>query len=145
MIWDISRWTAAWLVSCTVFCLHIIDEGLHGSFGFYSDLERLLTTIVPSLSITPFNLDVWLINMTGTLLVLFLLTPLVARGHSLMVPASFAFAAFLSGNAALHMLVALGRGEAVTGSLTAPLMLAAGLFLFLSTGRATHRPKSGDA
>jgi hypothetical protein len=145
MIWDISRWAAAWLVSCVIFCLHILDEGLHGSFGFYSDLERLLSILVPSLNITPFNFDVWLINMTGTLIVLFLLTPLVARGNSLMVPASFAFAAFLSGNAALHMLVAIGRGEAVTGSLTAPLMLAAGLFLFLSTGKATRRPKPGDA
>ncbi len=142
MIWYISRWTAAWLVSCMVFCLHIIDEGLNGSFGFYSDLERMLTALMPSLSITPFNFEVWLVNMTGTLLVLFLMTPLVARGSALMVPASFAFATFLSGNAALHMLLALGRGEVVTGSLTAPPMLLAGLFLFLSTGHSALRAPS---
>jgi hypothetical protein len=145
MIRDVSRWPVAWLIACTVFCLHIIDEGLHGSFGFYSDLERLLTILAPSLNITPFNFDVWLVNMTGTLLALFLLTPLTARGHRLMVPASFAFATFLSGNAALHMLMAFGRGEIVTGSLTAPFMLAAGLFLFLSTGKAAPQRTTDDA
>ena len=139
-----SRWAMAWFVACVVFCLHIIDEGLRGTFGFYSELERLVTLLLPSLNITPFNFDAWLVNMSGTLLVLFLLTPLVARGHRVMVPASFAFATFLSGNAALHLLTALGRGEIVTGSLTAPFMLAAGLVLFLSTGRATIAPASTD-
>ena len=141
----LSRWAIAWFLCCTVFGLHIIDEGLHGSFGFYSDLERLLTILVPSLNITPFNFDLWLVNMTGTVLVLFLLTPLAARGYSIMVPASFAFAAFLSGNAAFHMLMAFGRGEVITGSLTAPVLLAAGLFLFLSTGEDATQQTTEDA
>lgn len=132
---SLNRWTVAWFLACIVFALHILDEGLNGSFGFYSDLEQLLTNLFPSLSITPFNFQVWLVNMTGTVIALFLLTPLVHAGHRLMVPASFAFAAFLTANSSFHLMMTLGRGEAVTGAITSPLMLAAGVFLFLATGR----------
>lgn len=135
MIRNLGQWTLAWFLACAVFALHIVDEGLNGTFGFYSDLERLFTQLLPSLNITPFNFDVWLLNMTGTLVVLFALTPLVAARNALMVPASWAFAAFLTGNSAFHLLMSAGRGELVTGALSSPLMLAAGLFLFVSTAR----------
>jgi hypothetical protein len=132
---SVSRWTVAWLLACLVFALHIVDEGVHGTFGFYSDLERLVNLLLPSLNFTPFNFDVWLVNMSGTLIVLFLMTILVERAIPVMLPASYLFAAFLSGNAALHLLMTIGRGEPVTGAFTAPLMLAAGLFLFLAAGK----------
>jgi hypothetical protein len=145
MIRSVSRWTVAWFLACLVFALHIVDEGAHGTFGFYSDLERLLTELLPSLNITPFNFELWLVNMSGTLIVLFLLTPLVWAASPIMVPASYAFAAFLSGNAAFHLLMTVGRGDAVTGALTSPLMLAAGLFLFLSTGNPRAVTSSQEA
>jgi|GEM_PF-2698244 len=131
---SVSRWTVAWFLACLVFALHIVDEGLHGTFGFYSDLERLVNLLLPSLNLTPFNFDVWLINMSGTLFVLFLLTFPVSRANPLMVPASYLFAAFLTGNSAFHLLMTIGRSEPVTGALTSPLMLAAGLFLFTAAG-----------
>lgn len=132
---SVSRWTVAWFLACLVFALHIVDEGFHGTFGFYSDLERFVNLLLPSLNLTPFNFDVWLVNMSGTLFVLFLLTILVQRANPLMLPASYLFAAFLSGNSAFHLLMTIGRGEPVTGALTSPLMLAAGLFLFVAAGR----------
>jgi len=131
---SVSRWTVAWFLACLGFALHIVDEGLHGTFGFYSDLERLVSLLLPSLNLTPFNFEVWLINMSGTLFVLFLLTFLVSRANPVMVPASYLFAAFLTGNSAFHLLMTVGRSEAVTGALTSPLMLAAGLFLFTAAG-----------
>ncbi|MEQ1754182.1 MAG: hypothetical protein ABL973_08605 [Micropepsaceae bacterium] len=139
-----DRWTISWLLSCVAFAIHILDESMRGSFGFYSDVERMMTNVMPSMHMTPFNFDVWLINMTGTLAVLFLLTPLVRSRNPLMIPASFVFAAFLTGNAALHLVMAVSQQRLVTGSETAPLMLAAGLFLFLSTARGlVERDKKG--
>jgi hypothetical protein len=141
----LGQWTIAWFLACAVFALHIVDEGVNGTFGFYSDLERLLTALLPSLNITPFNFDVWLLNMIGTLVVLFALTPLVAAHNALMVPASWAFAAFLTGNSAFHLLMSAGRGELVTGAITSPLMLVAGLFLFVSAARGRREATSeGD-
>ena len=135
MFRNFDRWTISWLLACVTFAIHIVDEALRGSFGFYSDMEAMMTNVMPSMHMAPFNFDVWLLNMSGSLLVLFLLTPLVYARNALMIPASFIFATFLTGNAALHLVMAVAQQRVVTGSETAPLMLAAGLFLFLSTAR----------
>ena len=136
---SVDRWTIAWLLAGAAFAAHIVDEAMSGTFGFYSDLERLLTEFMPSLNVVPFNFNVWLMNIAGAVIVLFLLTPLVRVRHPVMIPASFLFAAFLTGNSALHLLMAMTRGTLVTGSVTAPLMLAAGLFLFLATASSPSR------
>lgn len=141
----LDSWTVAWFSACLAFAAHILDEAMHGTFGFYSDLEAMVTNILPSMHMAPFNFEVWLINLTGTMLVLFALTPLVRARNPLMVPASYLFAAFLTANASLHIVMAITRERFVTGSLTAPLVIAAGLFLFIATAR--HRlsalPKQG--
>jgi hypothetical protein len=134
---SLDSWTIAWFTACVAFAAHILDEAMHGTFGFYSDLEAMITNIMPSVHMAPFNFDVWLVNLTGTMVVLFALTPLVRARNPLMLPASFLFAAFLTANASLHIVMAVARQQFVTGSLTAPIVLAAGLFLFISTSR--HR------
>jgi hypothetical protein len=134
---SLDSWTIAWFTACAAFAAHILDEAMHGTFGFYSDLETMMTNIMPSMHMAPFQFEVWLVNLTGTMVVLFALTPLVRARNPLMLPASFLFAAFLTANASLHLVMAATRQQVVTGSLTAPLVLAAGLFLFISTAR--HR------
>lgn len=138
---SLDSWTIAWFSACVAFAAHIFDEAMHGTFGFYSDVEHMVTSIMPSLHMAPFNFEVWLINLTGTMLVLFALTPLVRARNPLMAPASFIFAAFLSANAALHLVMAITRQQVVTGSITAPFVLAAGLFLFVSTARHRLSPQ----
>ena len=49
---------------------------------------------------------------------------------------SFALATFTTANAALHILLSLAAGEILAGALTAPLLLVASLFLFLSVPTA---------
>ena len=134
---SLDSWTVAWFTACVAFAGHILDEALHGTFGFYSDLESMMTNIMPSMHMVPFHFEVWLVNLTGTMLVLFALTPLVRARNPLMLPASYLFAAFLTANASLHIVMAVARQQFVTGSITAPVVLAAGLFLFISTAR--HR------
>jgi len=142
---SLDRWTTAWFTACAAFAAHIFDEAVHGTFGFYSDVESMMTSIMPSVHMMPFHFEVWLVNLTGSMVVLFALTPLVRARNPLMVPASFLFAAFLTANASLHIVMAVARQQVVTGSMTAPFVLAAGLFLFISTAR--HRllalPKQG--
>jgi len=140
-----DSWTAAWFIACMAFAAHIYDEALHGTFGFYSDLERMMVNVMPSIQVMPFNFHVWLFNLTGTMVVLFALTPLVRAHHVLMVPASYLFATFLTANASMHLILAMLRQQAVTGSITAPIMLVAGLLLFVSTTRQMRPtgPKQG--
>ena len=127
-----DRWTTAWLVTCLTFAIHIADEAYHGSFGFYADMASLITSVMPSLEVPPFRYEVWLINLVGALAVLLALTPLVRARRSLMIAGSYLLAAFVTSNAALHLYMAITMKALVPGLYTAPLMLAAGLFLFSS-------------
>jgi hypothetical protein len=52
-----------------------------------------------------------------------------------MVIASYVFAGFLTANAVLHLLTAAMLKAFPAGTWTAPLMLAAGLFLFVSVAK----------
>lgn len=128
--WD--RWTAAWLFTCFALAAHLIDEVWHGSYGLYADAGRVLNLIVPSLQLPEFRREVWLVNLSGAILVLFALTWLVRKRNPVMVVASYALAAFVTINGAIHFLTAAALKSIIPGLWTAPLLFAAGFFLFLA-------------
>lgn len=127
-----DRWTAAWLVLSLAFALHVADEVLNGTFAFYRDLADFMADYLPMLKFPAFRPEVWLINLSGAALALIALTWLVYKRQGPMRFASYAFAIFATANAMLHIMVSLAVAHTMPGSLTAPLMLAAALFLFAS-------------
>lgn len=136
----LDRWTMAWLAVCAALALHLADEVFNGSLGLYADFARVVGWVWPSIDMPPFQRDVWLINLAGTILVLFALTWLVRRRSGVMVTASYLLAAFATANGVLHLLAAAALKSTIPGLWSAPLMVAAGLFLFLAIPH-----KRGDA
>jgi hypothetical protein len=128
----LSRWTLAWLLACVVCVAHIADEVYNGSYGFYSDLVSILAFVSPAIQLAPFQFDVWLLNISGAMIVMFALTPLVHIQRPIMVLASYVFALMLTANATMHIAFSLSANKALAGIQTAPLLLIAGLFLFTS-------------
>lgn len=128
----LDRWTMAWLAACVALAVHLADEVFYGSLGLYADFARVLGWIWPSLSMPPFHREVWLLNLTGAILVLFALTWLVRQRRGVMVIASYLLAAFATANGVLHLLAAAALKSVIPGLWSAPLMIAAGLFLFLA-------------
>lgn len=135
--WD--HWTTAWLVVCVVLAVHIVDEVVNGSFGLYEDVGRVLMIVFPSLELPPFQRDVWLVNLGGTLIVLFALTWWVRARSPLMATASYLLAAFATANGVLHLLAVAALKGLVPGAWTAPVLIAAGLYLFTSIPGRTQR------
>ena len=134
-----DRWTSAWPLACTVFAIHLAEETLHGSFGFYADILSLVGSFFPSLDMPPFDRDVWFINLLGSLAVLIALTPLVRARNALMRPASWLFGLFLAANGAMHLWLGLATQALVPGIWSAPLVLLAGLWLLVvATGRTAQ-------
>lgn len=127
-----DRWTAAWLVLSLAFALHVADEVLNGTSAFYSNLADFMTNYLPAVRFPAFRPEIWLINLSGAALALIALTWLVYKRRGPMRFASYVFAIFATANAMLHIMVSLAVSQAMPGSLTAPLMLAAALFLFAS-------------
>lgn len=136
--WD--QWTAAWLFTCFALAAHLADEVWHGSFGLYADAGRVLNLILPSLELPAFQRELWLVNIAGAILVLFALTWLVRRRSTIMVIASYALAAFVTINGAIHLLAAAALKSMIPGLWTAPLLLAGGFFLFVAIPRDSGHP-----
>lgn len=135
----VDRWTSAWFAACVVLAAHVVDEVVHGSYGLYSDVGWLLDAAAPWLDLPPFREEVWLVNISGALAVLFGLTVLVWLRRGPMAVASFALAAFVTANGVLHLLGAVALGAMIPGTWTAPLMILTGLFLFVSVERKNIR------
>jgi hypothetical protein len=128
----LDRWTTAWLAVCAALALHLADEVFFGSLGLYADFARVIGWIWPSIEMPPFHREVWLINLAGATLVLFALAWLVRQQRGVMVTASYLLAAFATANGVLHFLAAAALKSMIPGMWSAPLLIAAGLFLFLS-------------
>jgi len=128
----IDRWTIAWLAASLAVAVHIVDEVAHGAYGLYVDVAWLLRLVAPVVEMPPFREEVWLINLAGSVIVLLALTWLVWMRRGPMVVASYVFAAFLTANAVFHLFAAAMLKSIPPGTWTAPLLLAAGLFLFVS-------------
>jgi hypothetical protein len=130
-----NRWALAWLLVSVALAAHVADEIWHGSYGLYEDVAQIVSLIYPALELPRFNRAVWYVNLGGALAALLALTWLVRAGRRVMVPASYALATFATANGVLHLLGAAALKSAVPGVLTAPLLVAAGLFLFVAIPR----------
>ena len=138
MAHTLPRWTVAWFVLCVLLALHIAEEAASGDYRAYGQSLELLREFIPQLPIPQFRFTVWLVDIVGAIIVLFLLTGLVHTNHPIMRPASFALAIFTTANAMLHILLSLASDQVLAGTLTSPPLLVASLFLFLTIPRTEH-------
>jgi hypothetical protein len=142
---NLQRWTVAWFVLCVLLALHLAEEAASGDYRAYGQALDLLRVFFPQLPIPHFNFTVWLVDIAGAIIVLFLLTGLVHRNYQIMRPASFALAIFTTANAMLHILLSLASDRILAGTLTSPLLLVASLFLLLTIPRAEHASAGAPA
>lgn len=128
-----DRWAMAWLTLSLVLGLHVAEEAVVGSFALYNEMANWLAA---------FRYDLWVVNLSATILVLVALTWLVAARLGPMWLASYVLALFAVANAALHILLSLSAERLLPGTLSAPLVLAAALFLLVSIPEAQTEGKS---
>jgi hypothetical protein len=131
-------WTLAWLFGCIAFAVHIAEEVAYGSFGVYADFNVFVNTLFPSLDLPPYKYEIWLTNLIGACVLLFVFTWLVYVKRGPMRIASYLFATFLTLNGIGHLYAALSMTTYFPGAVTASLLLIAGLVLFVSI------PEGGD-
>ena len=135
----LDRWTVAWFLGCLAFAIHIAEEITNGSYGFYADVDVFVSAIFPQFRLPPYRYEVWLTNIIGAAIVLFALTWLVYVKRGPMRLASYFFATFLTLNGIGHLYAALTMSAYFPGAVTAGLLVAAGLFLFVSIPHDENR------
>lgn len=126
---NIRLWTVAWFTLCAVLAAHIVEETQAVS-GAGIEVLRLFFPSLP-----PFQHSIWLVDIVGAVLALVALTWQVQQRNPWMRPASYAFALFTTANAMMHLLLSYAENQVLAGTVTAPLMLLASLFLFVSIPR----------
>ena len=122
----------AWLALCVAFAVHIADEALTNFLSIYDPAVRAIRTRFPFIPLPTFTLRVWLTGLVLAVLVLASLTPLAFRGVAWMRPAAYAYGIVMAGNGLLHLAGSVYLRKAMPGVYSAPLLLAAAIYLLAS-------------
>jgi hypothetical protein len=125
----------AWLTLCAAFAIHVADEALTDFLPVYNSTARAIRARFPFLLIPTFTFRVWLTGLVVAVLVLASLTPIAFRGAAGLRPVAYVFGLVMAGNGVLHLVASLYKRRAMPGVYSAPLILAAAIYLLVSAAR----------
>lgn len=124
----------AWLVATGALATHVADEARHDFLAWYNPRAVRMQRALGGLPFPPtFTFLPWITGLALAVLALLLLAPLAFAGTPWLRPIAYLLGGIHVANGLLHLTASvLGRGP-VPGVLTAPLLLAAGVWLLLAT------------
>jgi len=129
---DVAQFGLAWLALCVAFAIHVTDEALTDFLSAYNPAVQAIRARFPLLPLPTFTFRVWLTGLVLAVVVLASLTPLAFRGEALMRPIAYAFGIVMAGNGLLHLVASVYMTKAMPGVYSAPLLLAAAVYLLVS-------------
>ena len=138
------RWAAAWVTLTTAFALHVVDEATHDFLDWYNPTVLTLRDSLGWFPMPTFEQDIWLAGLIVAVILLFALTPLVARGRRWIVPLAYVYAGVHIVNGVGHLAMSAFTRQWIPGVLSAPLLLGAGVWLLIATGRVRLLADSPD-
>jgi len=98
----------------------------------YNPAVRAIRARFPFLPLPIFTFRVWLTGLVLAVLVLASLTPLAFRGVAWIRPVAYAYGIVMVGNGLLHLVGSLYLRKAMPGVYSAPVILAAAVYLLAS-------------
>jgi len=121
-----------WLTLCIAFGIHVVDEALTDFLSVYNPMVRAVRARFPFLPLPTFTFRVWLSGLVLAVVVLASLTPFAFRGVARMRPVALAFGLIMAGNGLLHLGGSVYVRKVLPGTYSAPLILAAAIYLLAS-------------
>ena len=132
MALDVSQFGVAWLALCVTLAIHVADEALTDFLSVYNPAVRAIRARCPFLPVPTFTFRGWLTGLVLAVVVLASLTPFAYRGAGWMRPIADAVGIVMLGNGLLHLAGSVYMRKAMPGVYSAPLILAAAVFLLAS-------------
>ncbi len=126
------RLGVAWVGLCVALGIHVADEALTDFLSVYNPAVRAIRSRFPFLPLPTFTFPVWLAGLITVTVLLLALSPAAFRGEPGMRPAAYVFAVVMAGNGLLHLAGSIYLKRAMPGVYSAPLILAAALYLLAS-------------
>lgn len=133
---NLTEFGRAWLALGVVFGLHVMDEALHRFLDWYNPIAKRIRDTLGGFPFPPsFTFLPWLIGLVVVTAAFLLLTPLAYEGRAWLRPVAIVFGLINVFNGLLHLVSAVVLRRLVPGVLTAPILLAASIWLLYA---ATH-------
>lgn len=136
-----SNQGVAWVALCLALAVHVTDEALTDFLSVYNPTVLAIREKLPFLPLPTFTFERWLTGLILAVILLLLLSPFAFRGAWWMTPLSYFFGAIMLGNGLLHIGGSFYLGRVMPGVYSAPLLLAASVYLLI----CTYRRKRGES
>lgn len=136
-----ARHARAWMLLVGVLAVHVADEALTDFLAFYNPLVLRVRADWSWFPMPTFTLGPWLALLIFAVVALAALTPWIRRGRRLARPASWVFATIMFLNGVGHLAISAYVGKWISGATTAPLLLAASVYLGRCTASRNARPR----
>jgi len=127
-----SSFGVAWVALCIALGMHVVDEALTDFLSVYNPAVRAIRARFPFLPLPTFTLPYWLGGLIMVTVFLFALAPAAFRGEPGMRPAAYIFGIVMAGNGLLHLGGSVYMRRAMPGVYSAPIILAAAIYLLAS-------------
>ena len=131
-----KRFGYAWLAFALAVAVHVFDEATHDFLATYNPTVRAIREQLPFLPLPTFSFPVWLGGLIAGIVLLLCLTPLAFRGNRTLRTIALPLAVIVGVlNACLHFGGSIYFHRWMPGVYSAPLLLAAGVWLLIAAGK----------
>lgn len=140
-----SRFGFAWVLFAAALALHIIDEATHDFLSVYNP-NALLIRERYGVPIPVLTFGTWIIGLGAAILVLACLSPVAFRGVRWLRITAIPLAVIVGIlNACMHMGSSIYFHRFMPGVYSAPVLLAAGIFLLSPAADSKARGETASA
>jgi uncharacterized protein with HXXEE motif len=122
----------AWVAVSLSLLAHVADEALTGFLDVYNPMVQSLRARYPSFPMPIFTFDVWLAGLCALVIALLALSPFAFRGDRFLKAAAYPYAAIMLLNGIGHLAGSVYLGRWAPGATTAPLLIAASVWMLMS-------------
>jgi hypothetical protein len=126
----------AWLALTLSLAAHVFDEAVTGFLDVYNPAVRSLRAWFGWFPMPVFTFDVWLTGLCALVVGLLALSPLAYRRAPVVRFAAYPYAALMLLNGLGHLIGSVYLQRWAPGATTAPLLIAASVWLLTAARRA---------
>jgi hypothetical protein len=129
---------AAWLMMGFVLGFHVIDEAATDFLASYNPIAMRIRAHLGGLPFPPvFTFWPWFLGLLAAIAILLSLTPLAYARVTWMVPVAIAASLVIIGNGLVHIVASIRVRRRVPGVISAPFLLASGIWLLYAALHVT--------
>jgi galactitol-specific phosphotransferase system IIC component len=139
-----SRIGVAWVALSLSLLAHVVDEALTGFLDVYNPIVLSIRARYAWFPMPTFTFGMWLAGLCALVFLLLAWSPLAFRRSRLIEIAAYPYAAIMFLNGIGHLVASIYLGRWAPGATTAPLLIAASLWLADARTGRTHRLRTAS-